>query len=788
MSYGTQSYTQADPGSLSKYLAGKIKSAAQMAAEERKYANDQAEKQRKEGVPEEEIQKHDKGFFFGKSLSHEFGGDLFRRTKGTFSKDPSSTEDPSLSKRERFSNLVRGEVLSPEPFKQLELPLDAGDDKAIPVEDKKLKSWLSVALGGVQKSYDNLAGKLGSLSNKENEQVDNDDKSNKILGKILTNIKGIKSFFDKNNKSKEEELKIEEEQLELQLDSKDNQEMASREASLERGQDLSSVDSYSDPYAEQKDDRGIMDKVKDFITGDDLDLDFSGRRRKRGGRRRGQRRVGSRRRLARRRLGGMSRGIRGGGGRAGLVGGALSMLGNRSPKKLSEGGTVAPAAAAPAASTIINNTSSPEVNNVKNNTQVSNNIKPLTKLSAGGIVDNPTRTILQPGQSVIPLNRNNPVKEMFRSSGPGKNKTPFTQKQREQKDKTGKTLPEQLGKAIQLPAQAAGGLLLSTMSGVFKQLGGVGQMFAPFLTQLFSPIAKVFGLPATVIGSILGGQPAAAATLDAAGMADFLSGGKKKGGKKKGSGGTPPPPPGADLSNTQVKNEVDLATNNHKDVGFTSGFGNRTSPGGVGSTNHRGQDIGTSGQKGYYVALKKTGKVLHNKTMDGGAGNWVGIDVGGGVEYRFMHLANPSPLKVGDSYNGETIGEIGNTGASTGTHLHFEKLVNGAHMDPKSDASSLLSIGKQLESNYTPSSIASPTSGSPSNPAAAQPQRSGTPPSPQRSGTGSSSASSASNIFLPLGGSSSGASSSGSTLTGFTNALTLPTSNAFAPSYPNGLW
>ena len=95
MSYGTQSYTQADPGSLSKYLAGKIKSAAQMAAEERKYANDQAEKQRKEGVPEEEIQKHDKGFFFGKSLSHEFGGDLFRRTKGTFSKDPSSTEDPS---------------------------------------------------------------------------------------------------------------------------------------------------------------------------------------------------------------------------------------------------------------------------------------------------------------------------------------------------------------------------------------------------------------------------------------------------------------------------------------------------------------------------------------------------------------------------------------------------------------------------------------------------------------------------------------------------------------------
>ena len=57
MGASTVSYTKANYGNLGKWFGDKVKSAANMAAEERKYAKEHAEQQRKEGVPEEEIKK-----------------------------------------------------------------------------------------------------------------------------------------------------------------------------------------------------------------------------------------------------------------------------------------------------------------------------------------------------------------------------------------------------------------------------------------------------------------------------------------------------------------------------------------------------------------------------------------------------------------------------------------------------------------------------------------------------------------------------------------------------------
>jgi len=100
-------------------------------------------------------------------------------------------------------------------------------------------------------------------------------------------------------------------------------------------------------------------------------------------------------------------------------------------------------------------------------------------------------------------------------------------------------------------------------------------------------------------------------------------------------------------------------------VGMTSGRGRRW------GRMHRGVDIGTSGQKGWYVALKLKGKVTDVGYFSG-YGETV-IITSGGKDYLFAHLAAGSIMvKKGQNYNGEVIGEIGNTGAGTGEHLHFE--------------------------------------------------------------------------------------------------------------------
>ena len=58
-------------------------------------------------------------------------------------------------------------------------------------------------------------------------------------------------------------------------------------------------------------------------------------------------------------------------------------------------------------------------------------------------------------------------------------------------------------------------------------------------------------------------------------------------------------------------------------------------------------------------------------------GRWIEIDHGNGWRTRYAHLSVQS-VKVGQSVSqGQKIGELGNTGGSTGPHLHFEERYNG---------------------------------------------------------------------------------------------------------------
>src|SRR5690606_18128216 len=96
---------------------------------------------------------------------------------------------------------------------------------------------------------------------------------------------------------------------------------------------------------------------------------------------------------------------------------------------------------------------------------------------------------------------------------------------------------------------------------------------------------------------------------------------------------------------------------------------------------HAGVDM-TSQPAGSPVVAAAAGTVTA-AGWSGGGGNTVTIDHGGGISTRYLHLATPSPLRLGQAVPlGQRIGLEGSTGDSTGSHLHFEVHVQGDPVDP----------------------------------------------------------------------------------------------------------
>ncbi len=111
----------------------------------------------------------------------------------------------------------------------------------------------------------------------------------------------------------------------------------------------------------------------------------------------------------------------------------------------------------------------------------------------------------------------------------------------------------------------------------------------------------------------------------------------------------------------------------------SSNFGGRKAPKAGASTYHKGLDIAVA--VGTSVMATSGGKVT-SAGWQSGYGYVVYIDHGNGVTSRYGHLSKIL-VKVGQTVSqGDVIARSGNTGNSTGPHLHFEIRVNGTAVNP----------------------------------------------------------------------------------------------------------
>lgn len=112
---------------------------------------------------------------------------------------------------------------------------------------------------------------------------------------------------------------------------------------------------------------------------------------------------------------------------------------------------------------------------------------------------------------------------------------------------------------------------------------------------------------------------------------------------------------------------------------ITSEFGLRNSSDSRVSRDHRGMDIGVA--EGTNVYACESGTVT-TAGMSGTAGNLVVIDHGNGYVSKYMHNSKIE-VSVGQNVQkGQVIAKSGNTGNSTGPHLHFQIEFNGQAIDP----------------------------------------------------------------------------------------------------------
>jgi murein DD-endopeptidase MepM/ murein hydrolase activator NlpD len=112
---------------------------------------------------------------------------------------------------------------------------------------------------------------------------------------------------------------------------------------------------------------------------------------------------------------------------------------------------------------------------------------------------------------------------------------------------------------------------------------------------------------------------------------------------------------------------------------LTGTFGGRSDPFTGEPAFHQGLDIST--EKGQPVFATADGSVAA-ASYTGDYGNLIVLRHDFGLSTRYGHLS-AFAVKAGESVRrGDIIGYVGSTGRSTGAHLHYEIIANGALLNP----------------------------------------------------------------------------------------------------------
>ena len=189
-------------------------------------------------------------FYLGKALSNQFGGDLVNRTKGYVSAKPDDTQDPALSRSQRFTASVQ-------PFMNEQGPLPP------PVQGPQRT--------GIAGAFDALAAQFDQLIAIKRNKVEQSQVTNEIQ---QTETNEVLEEIEENNDLKKKSIEVQQESIQLAKEQATDAQIAQKEKTAEERiamPSLEAIDNRRDDEEEPGQDEGGGNPLMNFL---DFGLDL----------------------------------------------------------------------------------------------------------------------------------------------------------------------------------------------------------------------------------------------------------------------------------------------------------------------------------------------------------------------------------------------------------------------------------------------------------------------------------------------------------------------------------